>query len=493
MLRLKNLIIVIVLVLATYFIYTRFMGGKGEGEMGMAGHQGMAMPVSVAEVLEREVQEWHEFSGRLVAVDQVEIRPRVSGTIESIRFSDGDMVKKGTVLFVIDPRPYEAAYQAANARAVLTDTELKRAERLMKDRAIPQREFDQRKNDAQVAKADLTRARLDLEYTKIMAPIPGRVGRAEITVGNLVDAGGNAPVLTTIVSNRPIYADFDVDEATYLRYTRSPDGQTQSFDQIPVMMGLASEAGTPHIGRIESFDNRLNPASGTIRVRAIFENADGSLVPGLFARIKLGSPQQVKALLITDRAVGTDQSKRFVLVVGADNKVEYREIKLGPIVDGLRLVADGLHAGEKIVVNGLQRARPGAPVVPEMVPMEEKQATSAAEAPVTEVPAESDPVLPTQMEEKASEPKTAAPATKEHAIKPKVKVEPVQSGSVAEPTSPTVDPVPAMNPEASTAIEPLAVDPQSSMPPSLPAPETAAPSTSEDPVKTETPPTLFKE
>ncbi|TAH34221.1 MAG: efflux RND transporter periplasmic adaptor subunit [Alphaproteobacteria bacterium] len=407
MFRFKYLILLILIAVIGYFIYVRVMmhGGAGHEMAGMPPN--MAMPVSVAEVLERQVQEWNEFSGRLVAVDQVEIRPRVSGTIDSIHFSDGDNVKKGAVLFTIDPRPYEAAYQAANARAILTETEFSRAERLMADKAISQREYDQRKNDVRVARADLTRAKLDLGYTKIVAPIPGRVSRAEITVGNLVDAGGNAPVLTTIVSNRPIYADFDVDESTYLRYTRGADGQAQSFDQIPVMMGLATETGTPHTGRIESFDNKLNPASGTIRVRAIFENADGSLVPGLFARIKLGSPTETKALLITDRAVGTDQSKKFVLVVGNDNKVEYREVKLGNVADGLRIVQNGVQAGDKIVVNGLQRARPGSVVAPEIVPMDDKQ--PAASASPTPASAESTSAGMTEPAMPAADPAPASP------------------------------------------------------------------------------------
>ncbi len=383
MFRFKHIFFIAVLLLAGYFIYNRVMtGGMPQGMGGMP--QGMAMPVSVAQVIEREAQEWREFSGRLVAVDQVEIRPRVSGTIESIHFNDGDNVKKGDLLFVIDPRPYEAAFQAAEARAVLAETEMGRAERLLADKAVPQRDFDQRKNALRVARAELTRARLDLEYTRIKAPISGRIGRAEITQGNLVDAGGNAPVLTSIVSSNPIYADFDGDEATYIRFARNGGGKDVS--QIPVMMGLSTESGTPHTGRIESFDNRLDTASGTIRIRAVFDNPDGFLVPGLFARIKLGSPGLDKVLLITDRAVGTDQSKKFVFVVGGDNMVQYREVKLGAMVDGLRVVESGLQAGEKIIVNGLQRARPGAPVVPEIVPMDAPDVAPAAAMPQPAAP-----------------------------------------------------------------------------------------------------------
>jgi multidrug efflux system membrane fusion protein len=355
----------------SYIAYGKFMP-QGPGGWGMDG----AAPVSVAEVVERNVQQWHEFSGRLVAVEQVDIRPRVSGTIDAIHFKNGAQVNAGDMLFTIDPKPYEAALTAAAARASLAEAELRRAQKLLADKAVPQREYDQRKNDAAIARADLTTATLNLQYTKIMSPISGRVGRAEITQGNLVESGGGAPVLTTVVSNSPIYADFEVDETTYLQYIRAT-GAAMDSSKMPVAMALASDVDFPHQGSIESFDNQLNNASGTIRVRASFPNNEGNLVPGLFARIRLGDAGDSKALLVTDRAIGTDQNKKFVLVVGAENKVEYREIKPGNLSDGLRIVSDGLKPGEKIVVNGLQRARPGMPVVPEMVPMDGKEAPQA--------------------------------------------------------------------------------------------------------------------
>jgi multidrug efflux system membrane fusion protein len=367
----KNIVLLIIIAAIGWFLYGRFFGhSMGGMDHGMGGG---GAPVSVAEVIERNVQQWHEYSGRLVAVNQVEVRPRVSGTIESVNFSNGMPVKKGDLLFVIDPRPYEAALESATARAGFAESEFKRAETLLGDKAIPQREYDQRRSAASVAKADLITARLNLEYTHVKSPISGRVGRAEITLGNLVQSGPNAPVLTTIVAYNPIYADFEVDEESFLRYVAS-DANGSRASEIPVLIGLASEEGAPHEGYIESFDNRLNNESGTIRVRAIVDNPKSSLVPGLFVRVRLGSVQEARAILITDRAVGTDQSKKFVYVIGDDNKVQYREVKLGAMAEGLRIVHEGLQPGEKIIVNGLQRARPGAPITPEMVPMDPKDA-----------------------------------------------------------------------------------------------------------------------
>lgn len=361
----SKLLVIVILGVVAYMAYGKFMSGGPEG-WGPGG----APPVSVAEVVQKDVQLWHDFSGRLVAVDMVDIRPRVSGTIDHVHFKNGDMVKAGAKLFTIDPRPYEAALQAARAQAALANAEFRRARALREDNAIPQREYDQRKNDAAVANANLETAKLNLEYTHITAPISGRLSRAEITKGNLVQTGSGAPVLTSIVSSDPIYADFEVDEATYLQYVQSDATHNGKAAKIPVGLALMGESGFPHKGHIESFDNRLDESSGTIRVRASFNNPDGTLVPGLFARIRIGEPELLPVLLITDRAVGTDQSKRFVLVVGEGNKVEYREVELGVLADGLRIVKSGLKAGEKVVVNGLQRARPGQEVTPEEVAMD---------------------------------------------------------------------------------------------------------------------------
>ena len=343
-----------------------------------------ALPVSVAAALERRVTEFDEFSGRLEAIEKVDVRPRVSGYIESIHFTPGAIVKRGATLFVIDPKPYaaevaraEAALASAQAKLALANSELARAQRLLDDRAVAQREFEERINaqreaqaSIQSAQAALDIAQLNLGYTRVTAPIDGRVSRAEVTVGNLIAAGAGGPALTSIVSTSPIYATFEVDEGAYLKYAGRP--KSGGAKALPVLLGLANEEGFPRNGAIEFVDNRLDPQSGTIRVRAIFDNADGVLTPGMFARLKLGAGEAKPAVLIDDRAVGTDQSKKFVFVVGADEKVAYREVKLGPTIEGLRVVREGLNAGERIVVNGVQRVRPGATVAPSEVPMSER-------------------------------------------------------------------------------------------------------------------------
>jgi multidrug efflux system membrane fusion protein len=381
--RFKFLIFLAVVIGGGYWAYGHFLAPMMAAGGGAPPGMGGAAPVSVAKVIQKNVQQWHEFSGRLTSIDQVDIRPQVSGTIDSVHFQDGAVVNKGDMLFTIDPRPYEAALQSANARATLASSDLQRAKGLLADKAIPQRDYDQRKNAAAVAQADLTKAKLDLEYTKITSPITGRTGRVEITAGNLVESGPNAPVLTTVVSSNPIYADFEVDENTYLQYVHADATGNVNAAQIPVQMGLATETDTPHIGHIESFDNRLSSNSGTIRVRATFDNGNGVLVPGLFARIRLGSAATAKAILISDVAVGTDQNKKFVYVVDPkDNKVVYREVTLGQMAEGLRVVENGLSEGEEIIVNGIQRAHPGAPVTPEVVPMEDAGKPPAA-APAT--------------------------------------------------------------------------------------------------------------
>jgi multidrug efflux system membrane fusion protein len=335
-------------------------------------------PISAATVIEKQVAETQEFSGRLEAIDHVEIRARVSGFITSVNFKPGSEVKKGDVLFVIDQRPYaaeaaraEAAAHSAKARAELARVELSRAERLLADKAIAQREFDERASslkeldaNARAAQAQYESAKLNLTYTQVVSPINGRVSKAEITLGNLVDASA---VLTSVVSMDKIYASFDGDEGTYLRV----GAQSHKGQPVVVKIGLANEEGFPHEGKLEFVDNQLNPQTGSVRMRATFANEDRSLAPGLFARIQLGGgADQSNAILINDRAVGTDQNRKFVFVVGKDSKAEYRPVKLGPTVDGLRVVREGLKPGEKIVVNGLQRVRPGAPVTAQPVAMD---------------------------------------------------------------------------------------------------------------------------
>jgi multidrug efflux system membrane fusion protein len=333
-------------------------------------------PVSAAVVVEKQVAETQEFSGRLEAVEHVEIRPRVSGFITAVNFKPGAAVKKGDVLFVIDPRPFQAEAEradatakSARAKAELAKLELTRAERLLADKAIAQREYDasasaqkELEANARAAQAQYETAKLNVTYTRVVSPIDGRVSKAEITLGNLVDASS---VLTSVVSTDRIYASFDGDEDTYLR-VRS---QAHAGQPVTVRVGLANEEGFPHEGKLEFVDNQLDTRAGSVRMRATFANKDDVMAPGLFARVQIGGGSEKQALLISDRAVGTDQSHKFVFVVSQDGKAEYREVKLGPVVDGLRVVKTGLKPGEKIVVNGLQRVRPGSPITAQTVPM----------------------------------------------------------------------------------------------------------------------------
>jgi multidrug efflux system membrane fusion protein len=342
-----------------------------------ATQEAAAAPVSASAVLERQIAETQEFSGRLEATERVEIRPRVSGFITAVNFKPGSEVKKGDVLFVIDPRPYqaeadraEAAARSARAKADLARLELARAERLLSDRAIAQREYDERASgqkeldaNAHAAQAQYEAAKLNLAYTRVVSPIDGRVSKAEITLGNLVDA---TAVLTSVVSLDRIYASFSGDEATYLRV----GPQSRKGQPVAVKIGLANEDGFPHEGKLEFVDNQLDTQTGSVRMRATLENRDRALVPGLFARVQLGGSATSNAVLIDERAVGTDQNRKFVFVVDKDNKAEYRPVKLGPAIDGLRVVKEGLNPGDKIVVNGLQRVRPGAPLAPQIVPMD---------------------------------------------------------------------------------------------------------------------------
>jgi multidrug efflux system membrane fusion protein len=335
------------------------------------------IPVTVAAVEPRHVRLWSEFSGRLTAVDSAEVRPQVSGRITEIRFRDGQQVTAGDVLFVIDPRPYEAAVTKAEADLATAETnarlarvELDRASRLMNAQAVARDFYDQRANANAVAEAAiksaqaaLVQAKLDVDHAYIKAPISGRDSRAEITLGNLVQTTP-APLLTTIVSNNGIYADFDVDEQTYLRAVRAHAKSVSQEQRIPVELTLLSDRDHIYPGTIESFDNQIATGTGTIRARARFNNEDGSLMPGMFASIRLASAVNNSALLVPEDAVGSDQSKRFVLVVNPRHKVEFREVALGQQVSGQRVVLSGLRPGEQIIVDGLQRVQPGALVDP---------------------------------------------------------------------------------------------------------------------------------
>jgi RND family efflux transporter MFP subunit len=347
--------------------------------------------VTVAQVLSKPVTEFDEFTGRFEAIDRVEIRPRVSGYISSLNFTEGSEVKKGDVLFVIDQRPYAAELKHAQAQLAqaksqlaLAKSEKARATNLLAQHAISQEEFDTRSSgdeqaeaSVQLAEANLDTAQLNMTYTRVTAPINGRVSRANVTLGNLVTSGQTQ--MTTVVSLDPIYVRFDGDEQAYLRYVKAAKDRAAAGSKevvSPVLVGLADEAGYPHPGVIVFLDNEVDPQTGTIRTRAKLDNHDRAFTPGLFARVRLMGDKKYDALLINDSAVGTDQTVKYVLVVGADNKVEYRPVKLGPVIDGLRVVREGLKVNETIVVNGLQRVKPGAPVAPQRVAMGEQHVRS---------------------------------------------------------------------------------------------------------------------
>lgn len=358
---------------------------------GKAPEQAAAMPaskVSVAKVLEQPVNEWDEFTGRLEAPETVQIRPRVSGQIDQVAFTEGALVKKGDLLFQIDPRPFqaevrrlEAQLQQTRAAASRSDNEAQRGERLRQSNAISAELADSRTTAAQEARAavagiqaQLDLAKLNLSFTRVISPISGRVSRAAITAGNLVTA--DVTELTSVVSTDKVYAYFDADERVYLKYTELAR-QGRRGATTPVYLGLSNEDGNPHLGQMNFVDNQVNPATGTIRGRAVFNNTDGRFTPGLYARLKLVGSGTYSAVLITDEAVGTDLGKKFVLVMDSDNKSAYRAVELGPKIEGLRIVRSGLTKDDTIIVKGLQRVRPGSPVAPETIPMA-SQATLAA-------------------------------------------------------------------------------------------------------------------
>jgi RND family efflux transporter MFP subunit len=330
--------------------------------------------VTVAAVERRTITEWDEFTGRLEAVDSVEVRPRVSGYVQRIAFVQGAEVRKGDLLFQIDPRPYRVALaraegelaQARSAAALAARTE-KRSRPLAATEAISREEYDNRNTGAQrgaaavrTAQAAVDAARLDLGWTQVRSPIRGRVGRAEVTVGNLVQAGSPTR-LTTVVSQDPIYVIFDADERSYLKYSAGARGNARRR-RTRVHLGLASETGFPHEGYVDFVDNQLDPRTGTVRTRAVFSNGDRIFTPGLFARLRLEGSTRYQAVVVSDRAIGTDLDKKFVLVLAPDSTVEYRPVTLGPLVDLYRVVPSGLQPGEKVVVNGLQHVRPGMKV-----------------------------------------------------------------------------------------------------------------------------------
>jgi multidrug efflux system membrane fusion protein len=340
-----------------------------------------ALPeVTVAEVIHRPLREWQEFSGRLQAVNTVEVHPRVSGFVDRVAFSDGARVKKGQLLFQIDPRPFQAEVDrlvAERTRSV-SDLELAKANRARAERLIGAHAISREEYERQVAAeasaqgalgsidASLQEARLNREFTEVRAPIDGHVSRALITAGNLVTG---ASLLTTLVSDDPVYVYFDADEQTYLRYAKAKHSAAGANTAADIYIGLTDEDGYPHAGQLDFIDNQVDAATGTIRARAALANPDGRYTPGLFARVRLIGAEDRDSVLIDDRAVGTDLSKKFVLTLTADNRIEYRLVELGPEINGLRVVTRGLAPNELIVVNGLQHVRPGQSVAPTRIAM----------------------------------------------------------------------------------------------------------------------------
>ncbi|MCC7633618.1 efflux RND transporter periplasmic adaptor subunit [Stenotrophomonas rhizophila] len=367
---------------------------------GHAEEAGMPPPpqVSAAPVLIKPVSQWDDFSGRVEAVESVELRPRVSGYIDKVNYVEGDEVKKGDVLFTIDARSYQAEYDRARAelarartQAALARSESERAKKLSDQQAISTETWEQRRAAAdqagagvQAAQAALDAAALNLEFTKVRAPISGRAGRAMVTAGNLVTAGDSASVLTTLVSLDKVFVYFDADEGTFLRYAqmaRNGERPSERDSDLPVKVGLSGEAGFPHEGKVDFLDNQVTRSTGTIRVRALLDNADRAFTPGLFARVQLLGSGQFQAMLIDEKAVLTDQDRKFVYVVGKDGKAERRDVQLGRNAEGLRIVEQGLKAGDRVIIDGVQKVfMPGMPVQAKVVPMQPAAGTVAPKA-----------------------------------------------------------------------------------------------------------------
>ncbi len=338
-----------------------------------------AIPVTVSGVKSQSLRLWNNFSGRLSAVEEVQLRPRVSGEIVEIRFEDGQLVKQGDILAVIDPRSYQATVDEARAELAaarqtlaLAKKEKERAEKLVSNGTVSKRVYDERISTYQVsqsqvgrAKAKLELAEIELDHAYVKAPINGRVSRVEMTEGNQVNAGANAPVLTTIVSTDRIYADFDLDEQTFFASLGETGKIDEAAQTIPVNMTLSN--GRRISGHVHSFDNRIDPRTGTIRTRALFDNFDGTLLPGTFASLEVGTAAKSDVIVISPEAVSTDQDRKFVYVVEPDNTVAYRQVTLGSEINGMRIVTSGLNEGDLVIVNGIMKVRPGMPVTPEIL------------------------------------------------------------------------------------------------------------------------------
>ncbi|HIG8617376.1 TPA: efflux RND transporter periplasmic adaptor subunit [Klebsiella michiganensis] len=343
--------------------------------------------VSAADVVVKSISQWDSFNGRIEAVESVQLRPRVSGYIDKVNYADGQEVKKGEVLFTIDDRTYRAALEQAQAtlaraktQASLARSEANRTDKLVNTNLVSREEWEQRRAAATQAQADIRAAQaavdaaqLNLDFTKVTAPIDGRASRALITSGNLVTAGDSASVLTTLISQKTVYVYFDVDESTYLHYqslARSGQGASSNHLALPVEIGLVGEEGYPHQGKVDFLDNQLTPSTGTIRMRALLDNAQRQFTPGLFARVRLPGSAEFNATLIDDKAVLTDQDRKYVYVVDKDGKAQRRDITPGRLADGLRIVQQGLKPGDRVIVDGLQKVfMPGMPVNAKTVAM----------------------------------------------------------------------------------------------------------------------------
>ncbi len=342
--------------------------------------------VTVAPPTEKEIVEWNEYIGRTDAVESVEIRARVSGYLMSVDFKAGSIVKKGDPLFTIDPRPYQADLDHANGQLLqaqaqqrLAQSDLDRAKDLRQKNVIAPNEFDNKaasflgaQGATAVAEAAVETAKLNLEFCYIRSPIDGRVSRENVTVGNLVQPSTSQDgILTTVVAVDPLYAYVDVDENSILNYIKlSEEGKLKTAREVrvPLFLGLQDEQGFPHEGFVDFVDNRLDPGTGTMRVRGEFKNWDELLTPGFFVRVRAAASPKYKALLVPDSAIGVDQGQRYVIVIKPDKVAEYRTVEPGPLSDGLRVIHSGLKPGELIVINGLQRVRPGSPVDPKLAP-----------------------------------------------------------------------------------------------------------------------------
>ena len=346
-----------------------------------------APAVSAAEVVVKSISQWDSFNGRIEAVESVQLRPRVSGYIEKVNYTDGQEVKKGEVLFTIDDRTWRAALEQAQAtlaraktQASLARSEANRTDKLIHTNLVSREEWEQRRAAATQAQADIRAAQaavdaaqLNLDFTNVTAPIDGRASRALITRGNLVTAGDSASVLTTLVSQKTVYVYFDVDESTYLHYqhlARSGQGASSNHLALPVEIGLVGEEGYPHQGKVDFLDNQLTPSTGTIRMRALLDNAQRQFTPGLFARVRLPGSAEFNATLIDDKAVLTDQDRKYVYIVDKEGKAQRRDITQGRLAAGLRIVQQGLNPGDKVIIDGLQKVfMPGMPVNAKTVPM----------------------------------------------------------------------------------------------------------------------------